>query len=440
MPRGSFQSPIIVMNFVEGVKNIVDEFGAKKIAESSFIGLLDDYRAFDNEPQSSKNILKFWESHGMLERISNMSAKGSQWKNEVSDIIYQTENYGFDRNVVSNLLHELLLGMGIVRPTLDWNKEFQSGPASESERKTSGKKQAQTKSTQKSQTKSQGKSRTKKKANRKEIWEIMQFFAWGLLILSVYLIIGSWDTLKNITKSSIGGWFSGRSHEEGVLNVSGESFTVNGITFKMVAVEGGTFEMGSETGDEDEHPVHSETVGDFMIGETEVTQALWETIMENNPSKYKGEERPVHKVSWYDCQTFIKRLNKLTGKKFRLPTEAEWEYAARGGHKSKGIYKYAGSQKAMEVAWFGIRPHEVKKKRPNELGVYDMSGNVEEWCEDSFDSRHSWQKGGKALRGGSYTRSEICCTVFHRDSGQPDSEHKTHGFRLLLEVSPVAVP
>ena len=200
------------MNFVEGVKNIVDEFGAKKIAESSFIGLLDDYRAFDNEPQSSKNILKFWESHGMLERISNMSAKGSQWKNEVSDIIYQTENYGFDRNVVSNLLHELLLGMGIVRPTLDWNKEFQSGPASESERKTSGKKQAQTKSTQKSQTKSQGKSRTKKKANRKEIWEIMQFFAWGLLILSVYLIIGSWDTLKNITKSSIGGWFSGRSH------------------------------------------------------------------------------------------------------------------------------------------------------------------------------------------------------------------------------------
>ena len=229
--------------------------------------------------------------------------------------------------------------------------------------------------------------------------------------------------------------FDGKSHVEGVLDVPGEFFTENGVSFKMVAVKGGTFEMGSESGDDDEK-VRSEIVSDFMIGETEVTQALWEAVMENNPSEYKGAEKPVQNISWHDCQTFIKRLNKLTGKTFRLPTEAEWEYAARGGHKSKGIYLYSGSQKAKDVAWYDCeRPHAVKKKQPNELGLYDMSGNVEEWCEDLCEYKDSWKEGkGRVVRGGYYSSSEYWCRVFDRDIGNPENGHRSRGFRLVLSV------
>ena len=260
---------------------------------------------------------------------------------------------------------------------------------------------------------------------------VLLIFIVLLLGAGVYFAYKYWDKVEDFWYKVVS-FFDGKSQNEGTIDAQGEIFTVNGVSFKMVAVEGGTFEMGSETGDENERPVHSETVSDFMIGETEVTQALWEAVMENNPSEYKGAEKPVHNVSWYDCQTFIKRLNKLTGKDFRLPTEAEWEYAARGGHKSKGIYKYSGSQNAKDVAWYDYcRPHEVKQKRTNELGVYDMSGNVEEWCEDSFD-KNSWEHGGKALRGGSYRVSKCYCTVSHRSSARPDCGYKTHGLRLVL--------
>jgi len=410
------------MEFVDCVKDIVNEFGAKKVAESSFIGLLSDLRAFDDEPRSSKTILKFWESRGMLEKISNISAKGRQWKNDVSDIILQTEKEGFDRDVVSNLLHNLLLGMGIVKPALDWNKEFQSGPTSE--KRTVAKRKVQKKAGFKTKTKSKQNNNSKSK----EIWFVLKCFIPALLLFVIFFVFGYWDSIKGGVISSIGG----RVHNENVLDVQGENFTVNGVTFKMIAVKGGKFWMGSESGGVDEKP-HPRTVSDFMIGETEVTQALWEAVMEDNPSKYKRAERPVNNVSWYDCQTFIKRLNQLTGKNFRLPTEAEWEYAARGGHKSKGIYTFSGSQKATDVAWFGFRPHEVKNKLPNELGVYDMSGNVEEWCED----RYNWINGEKVLRGGSYTNGEHSCSVFHRGSGFPDRKEKTYGFRIVLSVETI---
>lgn len=171
-----------------------------------------------------------------------------------------------------------------------------------------------------------------------------------------------------------------------------EVHNVKGVSFKMVYVEGGTFTMGSSSSDSDaksdEMPAHEVTLDNFLIGETEVTQELWQAVMGNNPSYRRGDlQRPVDYVSWDDCQTFIKKLNRLTGKKFRLPTEAEWEYAARGGRESNG-YKYSGSNTVGDVAWFDYRS-SVKSKQPNELGIYDMSGGVREWCSDWYGSYSS---------------------------------------------------
>lgn len=156
--------------------------------------------------------------------------------------------------------------------------------------------------------------------------------------------------------------------------------SLNDFGIEMVYVKGGTFQMGSNDSESDEKPVHTVTVSDFYIGKYEVTQKQWREIMGNNPSNFKNcDNCPVEKVSWNDVQEFIKKLNQKTGKNYRLPTEAEWEYAARGGSQSRG-YKYAGSNNIGEVAWYGdnssSKTHAVGGKKPNELGIYDMSGNV----------------------------------------------------------------
>lgn len=248
-------------------------------------------------------------------------------------------------------------------------------------------------------------------------------------------------------------------------NVSDGIYTVNGICFKMIPVEGGTFTMGATAEQEQvfdaysyllnlAKPTHSVTLSNFSIGETEVTQELWEAVMGSNPSDYKGNKKSVHSVSWDDCQEFIRKLNSLTGRNFRLPTEAEWEYAARGGKKSKG-YTYAGSNMIDNVAWYRVNsydkgssspfygPQNVGSLDPNELGLYDMSGNVEEWCYDWHDDYSSSAQTNptgpstgahRVIRGGSWGALgwAECCLVSCRTFATPYSRNYYLGLRLAL--------
>ena len=228
-----------------------------------------------------------------------------------------------------------------------------------------------------------------------------------------------------------------------------ETFTIRGVSFNMIKVEGGTFTMGAtpEQGgdpDDNEYPTRQVTLSDYYIGETEVTQELWKAVMGSNPSNFSGMNLPVEMVSWDDCQTFITKLNQLTGKNFRLPTEAEWEYAARGGQKSRG-YKYAGSNALSDVAWYldnsSLKTHPVKQKQANELGLYDMSGNVWEWCQDwygSYSSNAQTSPTGpssgayRVFRGGSWFNSASYCRVAYRGYHSSGFRYYILGFRVVL--------
>lgn len=228
-------------------------------------------------------------------------------------------------------------------------------------------------------------------------------------------------------------------------------FTVKGVKFTMMLVEGGTFAMGATSEQivndtpEDEFPVHNVTLSNYYIGETEVTQELWNTVMGENPSNFKGDlQRPVEMVSWDDCQTFIAKLNELTGKAFRLPTEAQWEYAARGGKQTKK-YLYSGGDDLDAVAWHYYNAsettHPVKTKRPNELHLYDMSGNIWEWCADWYGSYSADgqtnptgpAKGAKrVVRGGAWSYMSNYAPVAYRNYCEPDFSWYACGLRLAL--------
>lgn len=228
-------------------------------------------------------------------------------------------------------------------------------------------------------------------------------------------------------------------------------FSVKGVSFTMCYVQGGTFMMGAtpEQGEEvsdDEKPAHEVTVSSFYIGQTEVTQALWKAVMGKKPSKFKGDNLPVEQISWNDCQTFIEKLNFMTGRTFRLPTEAEWEFAARGGNNSKDCM-FSGSNYPDDVAWHSgnanAKTHMVGTKQANELGIYDMCGNVSEWCadwyddayyqsNDSQDPRGPISGSSRVVRGGSWSGNLKGCRVAFRFNGAQNEMNNSLGFRLVI--------
>ena len=235
-------------------------------------------------------------------------------------------------------------------------------------------------------------------------------------------------------------------------SLSGNALTIpvkNGINIEMVKVEAGSFDMGAtpemENPWEAEKPVHRVTLtNNYYVGKYEITQALWQAVMGSNPSHFKGDALPVEQVSWKDCQKFITKLNRLTGKNFRLPTEAEWEYAARGGNKSRG-YRYSGSNTIDDVAWYEndalSQTHPVGTKQPNELEIYDMTGNVMEWCQDwygSYSSSPQVNPTGAAsgsyrvVRGGGWSDSARGCRTSDRDFISPGGRFSNLGLRLVL--------
>lgn len=222
------------------------------------------------------------------------------------------------------------------------------------------------------------------------------------------------------------------------------------FNFEMIRVEGGSFKMGARKPDWAQ-PIHKVNIPTFHIGKHPVIQALYEFVMGENPSHFKGAKRPVEQVSWHDAKAFVEKLNTDFGNLgFRLLSEAEWEYAARGGNKGKHDgFKYAGSRDIGEVAWYGENSHResqpVGRKKPNQLGIYDMTGNVWELCEDDWHEdyedapkdgsawidapRHSW----RVHRGGSWSNHGLRpCQVTNRASTSPDNKSSDLGFRLGL--------
>ena len=274
---------------------------------------------------------------------------------------------------------------------------------------------------------------------RLPILKILKSIAFVMTILIVGWFV--WSKLQNGGKINRQ---QSSSNATGQLLI-GDSITIpvkDGISIDMVRVEAGTFTMGAtpemEYPEDDEKPAHQITLtNDYYIGKYEVTQALWQAVMGYNPSNFKGVNLPVEQVSWDDCQEFISKLNRITGKKFRLPTEAEWEYAARGGKKSRG-YQYSGSNNLADVAWndgnSGNMTHVVGSKQVNELGIYDMTGNVWEWCQDwygkysrSSQTNPTGVNSGdfRVYRGGS-------CRSSYRGYNTPDNRIDNLGLRLIL--------
>lgn len=240
---------------------------------------------------------------------------------------------------------------------------------------------------------------------------------------------------KNTYKPPVLKW----NEEEG-------EFTYGGHTYQMVYVEGGTFSMGDPSGDLDCRNVHSVTLSDYAIGQTEVPNWLWEAVMGYNPSFWKGEDMPVTQVSWYECFNFIDKLNTEFNLELWLPTEAQWEYAARGGNESRG-YRYSGSSALGDVgAYINNTQHKglpVAKFEPNELGIYDMSGNMFEWCWDWYqplfytngDMTNPEGPGSgdrRIIRGGSWANVEECCRTAYRDSEEPVNAGIYISFRPVM--------
>lgn len=231
----------------------------------------------------------------------------------------------------------------------------------------------------------------------------------------------------------------------------------DGVEMEMVWVEGGSFTMGSNATPKGvkltytlARPEHRVTVDGYFIGRYEVTQGLWQAVMGENPSKFKGSANlPVESVSWTEAQEFAMRLSQMTGRRFRLPSEAEWEYAARGGSKSQRN-PYAGCNRNQldNHGWYCVNSdgstHAVGQLQPNELGLYDMSGNVAEWCQDWVEAytseeqtnpRGPRQGENRVLRGGHYNSTSAACTVYDRGWYLPNGKYELYGLRIVMEAN-----
>lgn len=297
--------------------------------------------------------------------------------------------------------------------------------------------------------------------------------------LLLVMVIGGMLTLASFTSYTL--YSRGDVNQDGSVNISDvtclidyllseceswdgdesapetETFTVNGVSFKMVAVKGGMFTMGTIDNQYTVETPHQVILSDYRIGETEVTQELWLAVMGSNPSEFSAAngydedlKRPVESISWSNAKRFITKLNQLTGREFRLPSEAQWEFAARGGCMSQG-FQFAGSDNYLDVAWCatnsGMMTHAVATKIPNELGLYDMTGNVWEWCEDTpygyFPATQIdpcpvndiGQHTKRILRGGSWKESEDdyhWLSVLHRNQYNYQDDYKYFGLRLAM--------
>ena len=303
------------------------------------------------------------------------------------------------------------------------------------------------------------------KSRKRLPWILGGVVAVIILVVVLGVTLGKGKTNKAVDESNVVAEEPSAIISSPEVEALAQTYTVNGVSFTMKYVEGGTFQMGSDDSEasDDEKPVHSVVLSDFCIGETEVTQALWESVMGTTvreqrdkahpslPMRGEGASYPMYYVSWNEAVEFCNKLNeKLRGQlpfgyRFALPTEAQWEYAARGGNKSQH-YKYAGNNSIDDVAWYtsttndsGTKP--VKTKQPNELGLYDMSGNVYEWCEDwegIYSSSAKTDPGGpssgscRVLRGGGWYCDARYCRVSYRDDSNPDSCYYNYGFRLVL--------
>ena len=266
------------------------------------------------------------------------------------------------------------------------------------------------------------------------------------------------EARKTVVLKEVGGTGFMNGQQDRPKGMEVREIRVGNVQFRMMPVAGGVFRMGADEKQgswaaADEKPLHEVALSDYYIGQYPVTQGLWREVTGRNPSNNKaGDDYPVENVSWKDCQEFIKKLNDRTGLAFRLPREAEWEYAARGGLKSKDFI-YSGSDNADEVAWHegnsslgfwkGRRTHPVGQKKPNELGLYDMSGNVWEWCQDwygEYTAETQTDPAGPAsgryrvLRGGSYWGNARRCRVSLRFINDPGFRIGSFGLRLVLSL------
>lgn len=267
----------------------------------------------------------------------------------------------------------------------------------------------------------------------------MPKYLWGIIAM---IVVGS-GLYWLLNYSGLG---ASSSKEEGYVQEV-DTFTINGFNLEMVKIPGGSFKMGSDDGDADEKPVREKQVSDFYLSKYEVTQKLWFVIMNTNPSTVINDNYPVNNISWDACQLFIQKLNTITGRNFRLPTETEWEYAAKarlnvdGSIDSVG-YKYSGTNSNLEdYAWYsansGGHIHAVGSKKPNDFGIYDMSGNVMEWCQDIYTNYSTGSpdigKDERVLRGGCYDNDSVAQKCTTRGSGPYNFTMPFFGFRLCLQ-------